>query len=46
VLFQDRVVAVVADRVEVKVEAVRAGGQAEGAQAADESGEQVMLDSR
>ena len=40
VLFQDRVVAVVADRVEVKVEAVRAGGQAEGAQAADESGEQ------
>ena len=39
-LFQDRVVAVVADSVEVQVEALLAGGQAEGAQPADEAGEQ------
>ena len=42
VLFQDRVVAVVADGVEVAVEAFPAAGQAEGPQAADQAGEQLL----
>ena len=40
VLFQHRVVAVVADGVEVAVEAFLAAGQAEGPQPADQPGEQ------
>ncbi len=42
VLFQHRLLAVVADGVEVAVEAFLAGGQAEGAQAPDEAGEQPL----
>jgi hypothetical protein len=42
VRFQDRVVAVVADGVEVQVEALLAGGQAEGPQVLDQAGEQLL----
>lgn len=41
--FQDWVVAVVADGVEVQVEPVLAGGQAEGPQVLDEAGEQLLV---
>jgi hypothetical protein len=42
VLFEDRVVAVVADGVEVAVESFAAGGQAQFAQALDKAGEQLV----
>ncbi len=41
--FQDRVVAVVADGVEVQVKARAAGGQAERSQVLDEAGEQLLV---
>ena len=41
--FQDWVVAVAADGVEVQVEPVLAGGQAEGPQVLDEAGEQLLV---